>query len=405
MTKMRLLLVLTGLLLVVSTALAVQPFESSVLIGSSTALTGTVYQRYYVGADAVISPGCTAACGTSGANCETATASCKMTFNSAKQGYRGYTENNANWANGGDGKVYMSLFDYATSAAGFYSATAGVVNPGQTDLWYNATCTGTVGASCLGNATVADASTHGLPNTPVGTLANVAALRPIPVPTVVGYDRPAGVVHLNWQPASFIGDQTGAVRYSLFYALTDRSGTTCAIPAYGTGFVALGDFSTTTADVLLSQLGQSTAPDKCVTFAVKLRYPDAAGLPVLSRFFSANGQTTFLGLGGLAANVTDIAARRIGARAVSISWRTSLEDGLVSFNVLRSVNGGAYEQVGSLAAKGTASKYTYMDSKLPVARGPVTVMYKIQTVDTSAAVAEYGPVKADLGADQHPGRH
>jgi len=404
MTKTRLLLVLPGLLLMVSAALALQPMESS-LLNASTNL-GTVYQRYYLAADGVISPGCSTACGASGVNCETATASCKLTWNSAKQGYRGYTENNANWANGGDGKTFFSLFDYATSSAGFYAATGGVVNPGQTDSWFAATCVGTVGSSCLGNATATDASTHPVASTPVGTISNIAGLRPIPVPRVGGYDRATGVISLGWDPAgSMVGDTSQVARYSLFYALSDRSGTTCAIPAFGTGMVALGDFTGTSAQVNVSQLGLGSAPDKCVTFALKLRFLDALATPVYTRFFSANGQTTFLGLGGLAANVTDIAARRVGARAVSISWRTSLEDGLVSFNILRSVNGGAYEQVGTIAAKGTASKYTYMDSKLPVARGPVTAMYKIQTVDTSAAVAEYGPVKADLGAEQHPGRH
>jgi len=393
MMKMRLLLVLTGLLLVAGTVLAATPFEAA-LLNEATNL-GTVYQRYYLAADSVIGGGVTAAC----ASVDTVDPrSCKLTWNSAKQAYRGYTENTSNWTNGGEGKTYYSIFDYASSTAGFYAIVGGVVNTGQKDSWFSANCTGTVAASCIGQGTSADASTHPVASTPVGTITNVGGLRPIPVPTVSGYDRAAGNITLNWVPAgNVVGDTSAPISYSLFYALTDRSGTTCTVPAFGTGFVALQDFGAPGAVVNVAQLGLGAAPDKCVTFALKLRFADALTLPVYTRFFSANGQTTFLGLGGLAGSVTDLNARRVGARAVSISWRTSLEDGLQSFNVLRSVNGAAYEQVGTVAAKGTPSKYTYMDSKLPVERGPVSVMYKLQTVDSSAQVAEYGPVKADMG--------
>lgn len=408
-------LILLGAMILLASAPVLaqsQAFESAVLQTGS--LTGTVFQRYYAPTKAAISPGCSTSCGASGVNCDLTDAAqpaCKLTFGAkGLGGYRGYTEDIFNFgANFGDN--FYSVFDYEANAGtgthtGYYAWTSGPVANGATSLWNVADCTGTNGSACLGNSTSSNAVAQ--TNTPQSTIGAVGGLSPIPVPKAFDIDGDGnaytkggvkGTFQVKWDAVTATGKAPGvaAAGYDLYFS---KSSGACGTAP--TQFTFLKTVTATQAEVGFAEVGLSSATEAaCVTFALKVRFPaNSTGAVITSKFLSANGQS--FGTSG-AATVYDLSAKFIGRTNVEVGWKTSLEDGVQAFNVLRATSAnGAFQKIGTVPAKGTASSYSFIDT-LQAPAGPVAVsglFYKVEAIDMDNSATAYGPVKVTLGQDR-----
>lgn len=423
MKKLGLILVAAALLIVAVPALADnQAFEASVLQTGDLG-AGTVYQKYWTAGKPDINANCgppAGTCGASGASCQTDSLGqlvCPLTY-SAKNagGYRGYSENLFNFGDTASGTTFNSTFEYQTGAGsathtGYYAWVTGPVNAGETSTW-NATsldCAGSGGSACFGVGTSNNSKDY--TGTPQGTITKKGGLSPIPAPRAFDIDGDGnaytkggvkGTFQLKWDAVTSVGKAAGAspTGYDLYFAKTAGA---CGAQPAETAFTFLKTVAQAQAEVGFAEVGMTSATDpSCVTFALKIRYGAAASNVVISRFLSANGQS--FGPGS-AATVYDIAAKYIGRTNVEVSWKTSLEDGVQAFNVLRSTSqNGAFQKIGTVPAKGTASSYSFIDT-LTAPAGPVAVsglFYKIESIDIDNSATAYGPVKATLPVQERP---
>lgn len=378
------------------------PFESSVL--EVAADQGVIYQRYYTPTKSEINPNCTGACGSAGANCEPfGTPSqnyCRLSFNATRKGYRGYTENLFNFG-AANGTTFYSVFDFekntgAGNHQGFYAWTSGPISEGDTDSWFALDCTGTIVAGCLGNGNGANAraETGGVPASSGGpAIANIGGLSPIPVPKAAAGSS-GDSFNLSWNAISSVGRAGGVAPAG--YEVWGARSANCASAATAGQFEFVKLVAGTSTTVNLSEVpGTGSA----VTFALKIRYPNAlGGTIVATRFLSANSQC-FLG-SGLSANVYELSAKYAGKTNVEVGWKTSLEDGVRGFYVSRATTqNGPFTRVSELiSAKGEASAYSYIDTiQVPAGTVKATgLWYKVETIDIDDNAVEYGPVKAQL---------
>ncbi|RMF75963.1 MAG: hypothetical protein D6738_02530, partial [Acidobacteria bacterium] len=217
-------------------------------------------------------------------------------------------------------------------------------------------------------------------------------------------------INLDWDAASATGDSgtfPSTAEYDLYYAKDDNSDGVCSARTAPLTF--LKQVAGTSTTVTPAEIGEADGNPTCVAFALKLVYPAVGGATkITSRYFSRVGQAINLNGGATAAEVYDLAARRIGGLQVEVSWKTSLEDGVVGFYVSRALTeNGTFERVsGLIPANGEPSAYNFVDSIDPSAfQGRVAasgLYYRVETVDIDDNTKPFGPVKADLGAA--PGR-
>jgi len=291
---------------------------------------------------------------------------------------------------------------------GYYAWLSRVVVTGETGVATDINCAGSSALSCLGPAKTANViNAGGVTNTPQGTIANRGGLNAIPVPSVSGYNKGTGTISLGWDAAAPVND-TSAARYQVNYFVSDAAAGSCGAAPSETQFTALKDVTGTTTTVTLAELGLSAGAEKCATFSIRLRYPDAGGTAVRSLYLSANGQAVYLGSGGLASAVTNLQAKYIGGTSVSVSWNMTDEQGVDGFNVYRATTlNGNYEKVNAalVPANGTGA-YTFIDTlSAPAGRvAAAGLFYKVETVG-STRQAMSSAVKATLGVSERPAIH
>lgn len=391
-------------------------FESAVMEFTNAGAPFPVYQRYFTPDNPKISPtcptGCSNPCGTfEGQNI------CQLnllggTTKAPNYGYRGYIEDVANFDPGlPEGTVFHAVFDGEQFTGlgthqGYYAWTAGAVSAtGETSTsnWNALDCTGTNVSACFGNANVGNSKDVArVPNAAGNVINNIGGLSPIPVPRAA-LSQPVDSFLLEWDAANSVsrtGAGPGAARYDLYVAKLAPNGATCTTDPTADQFTAVANFqglTATNATVSYADAGVGAGEQACVTFALRLRYPDAGGgAAVRSRYLSANGQT--FAVGGLAADVYDLRARVVGRNNAEISWKTSLEDGLRGFYVQRGFSAeGPFTRVSDLiAAKGEPSTYSYIDTITKVGGKITGLYYKVESVDIDDTSSVYGPVKTDL---------
>lgn len=389
-----------------------EPFESAVVEFTNAGAPFPVYQRYFTPDNTKINPNCAATCPTQPCVAFEGQNLCQLTLlggttKAPNYGYRGYSEGVENFDPGlPSGTVFHAVFDGEDAAGtgqhkGYYAWTAGAVNDGGTSNWNALDCSGTNAASCWGNANVANSKDVArVPNAPGNVITNIGGLSPIPVPRGTG--QAIDSFPLEWDAANSVnrgGAGPGAARYDLYVAKLAPNGGTCTTDPTADQFTAVAgfqDLSGTTATVPFAAAGVGAGEQACVTFALRLQYPDAAGVAIHSRYLSANGQT--FAVGGLAADVYDLRARVVGRNNAEISWKTSLEDGLRGFYVQRGFSAeGPFTRVSDLiAAKGEPSTYSYIDTITKVGGKITGLYYKVESVDIDDTSSVYGPVKTDL---------
>ncbi len=421
MKKLGITLVAATILVLAIPAMAdLQPFEASVTqTGDLGALT--VYQKYWTSAKPDVSSNCLGACGTNGVNCDNTDPNqpvCKLTY-SAKlaNGYRGYSDNIGNYGDAAAGTVFQATFEYETNAGaanhtGYFAWVSGAVNVGDTSAW-NASaldCVGSNGTSCIGQASTN--TSRATSNTPIGTIGKLGGFSAIPVPRATDIDGDGnaytkggvkGTFQIGWDAVTSSGKNPGLapLGYDIYFS---KSTGACGTAPASNGFTFLKTVTTAQAEVGFAEVGLGSASDPaCVTFALKVRFGATSDNKVIvSRYLSANGQS--FGTAG-AASVYDVAAKYIGRTNVEVSWKTSLEDGVQAFNVLRATSqNGAFQKVGTVPAKGTASSYSFIDT-LTAPAGPVAatgLFYKLEAIDMDNSATSYGPVKATLPVQERP---
>ncbi len=373
-----------------------QPFEASVIqTGNQGNLT--VFQRYWTEVKPDVSPGCAGACGSGGANCDLtdpAQPTCKLSYNTTRNAYRGYSEQMLNFGSPGNGTVFNSLFEYQANAGsathtGFFAWARGAASEGETSLWYEPGCAGTNGTSCIGNPGTADAIDEA--NTPQGVIAKRGGLQPIPVPKASAQGT-RDSFPLSWTAVTSDGKAAGAavLGYDLYVAKTSA----CAAPTEAQ-FTFLRTVAGTSTTVTSAEAGLGA--DDTPTFALKIRFPGTFdGKVITTKYLSANGQCFGR---GLASTVYDLAARHVGGTNVEVTFKTSLEDGVQSFDIMRATTqNGEFTKVGNVAAKGEASSYSFIDA-IQVPQGQVRatgLFYKVVAIDVDNGTSSYGPVKASL---------
>ena len=333
---------------------------------------------------------------------------CGAVYKSAGQAYRAYTENRDNFGGAPPGTIFYALWDYQEGSDGYYAWAANPVGTDETMNWKAVDCVGTTLGKCLGPLNDAYGAGSDIANVPGGTIAPLNGLRPIPVPRIT--NNSIDPINLDWDAATATGDTGGfpsTAQYDLYYAKDDTSDGVC--DARTAPLTFLRTEAGTSTSVALADIGEAQGNTTCVAFAIKLSYPEVGGQThITTRYFSRVGQAINLNGGATAAEVYDLAARRIGGLQVEVSWKTSLEDGVVGFYVTRALTeNGVYERVsGLIPAKGEPSAYSFVDTLDPSSiRGPVAasgLFYKVETVDIDDNTTPFGPVKADLGT--LPGR-
>ncbi len=418
---MRSLVVAMSLLFVTVPAFAdLQPFEASVTQTGDLG-AATVYQKYWTGVKADVSSNCLGACGSNGVGCDASDPEqpvCKLTY-SAKgaNGYRGYSDNLFNYADADSGTVFNASFEYQSGAGlpnhiGYFAWVTGAVNVGDTSAW-NAPildCAGSNGSACIGQAS--SNSSRATQNTPLGTIDRIGGFSAIPVPRAADLDGDGnaytrggalGTFQIAWDAVTSTGRNPGAqpLGYDVYYA---KSPGLCGTPPVETAFTFLRTVTAARAEVDYSEVGLSSPSETaCVTFALRLRFGSTSdGKIIVSRYLSANGQQ--FGTAELA-DVYDLAARFIGRGRVEVVWKTSLEDGVQAFRVLRAMRSdGVFQPVATVPAKGTASSYSLIDT--PTApSGPVAaagLFYRLEALDMDNSATSYGPVKASLPTQDRP---
>lgn len=386
------------------------PFESSVHDFTSDS-PGVIYQRYFAALSGGVNPSATNNCGANGANVEPADGIdyCKLVTRVVSTAfYRGYAENTSAFGIvPPDGQEYQSLFDMQTGAGtsahiGYFGWTAKTVNPSDTAKASDKNCVGTGSVSCLGNANRANAvDRSGVPNHDGGGTGvdRIGGLSPIPIPRVNSFILASGAGVLGWDIATSNTGGKTAAGYDLYSALTVPNGQGgCVLPSEAE-FVFFRSVATNSAAFNRSDLGSTPGDHKCVTFALRIKYGNNTNGPLFSRYLSANGQPIYLDGYGAAASVYDITARWSGASNITVSWNTSLEDGLRGFYVTRATLAqGPYVRVSSLiAAHREPSQYTVVDVVRwqGVQRG-TGLYYKIETIDIDDRAESFGPAKVRL---------
>jgi hypothetical protein len=251
--------------------------------------------------------------------------------------------------------------------------------------------------SCLGQGNIGN-SPGPILNVPRSGGANqldpIGGIRPMPVPRVLGGST-AEAIRLGWDAASIAG-VGGAVTYDLYGVRKESSGGACPAVLETDLTNLIGNFATTAATVAASAV---PGTGSCVTFGLKLHYPDAGGgVQMTSRFVSANGTTFVTDVAD--AQIYAVVARHLRANSVEVSWRTSLEDNVHGFYVSRgdSADGPFSRVSGLIPAKGEPSSYSYIDTvRMP--SGPTNasgLFYKIESIDLQDHVTYFGPVRAQL---------
>ena len=382
------------------------PFEGGVIeLGSDPGFS--VYQRYYLPTQNLVSPGCEGSC----TSCDLATDGgpyCPMAFKSKKSNgsFRGYSDNLFNFNNANFGSMAYMLVDAeanggASNHVGYYAWTAKAVNDGDEGKWFDPNCTGTTAASCLGPASPSNASDvlyvpdndgNGIPG-----LQAIGGLRPMPVPRVDAFD--GTNFNLSWDAATPVGDAAEA-QYDLYYAVGAPGGGNCPEPTTADMTFLRTEAGNSTV-VTMADVGLNSGDEQCVTFTLKLRYPALSdGTELLSRFFSANGQTVYTGQGGLAVKIYDLTANWVGRNNVEVNWKTSLEDGVVGFYVTRSFTAdGNYQRVSNLIrANGEPSAYSFIDSVRARSGAVAGVFYRIEAIDVDDEVTLSGTTQLELPA-------
>jgi hypothetical protein len=388
----------TGLALAIPT-----PFESGAHNFTANS-PGTIYQRYFnLGPSTSLSPACSANCGASGVNCETFDGQpwCRLiTRNTKNNFYRGYSENTANFTGGDSEQEFCSVFDMESGTGtpqhiGYGALVCKVVGQADTSLASDINCAGTTLASCLGNATSANArDIAGVPNNDgsAAGLQRSGGLSPLATPRVASYDKVSGVMTLTWDPASSTTGARNAASYDLYRAVH-----ACTAAPADNAFTLLRNVTGGTTTVTETESG--AVAGQCVTFALKTHYFDRGPVRIVSRFLSGNSQAVSIDGAGGAASVYDITAKWTSGNNVEVAWKTSLEDGVRGFYVTRATSeNGAFVRVSSLIpAKGEASAYTFVDAiTLQNGQKASGLFYKVETIDIDDNVASFGPAKATL---------
>ncbi|MDQ7006497.1 MAG: hypothetical protein Q9Q40_04635 [Acidobacteriota bacterium] len=382
------------------------PFEGGVIeLGSDPGFA--VYQRYYLPSQDKVSPACPNSC----ANCDTATAGgpyCTMTFKAKKSNgsFRGYSDNIINFNNAPYGSMAYMILDAeanggASNHVGYYAWTAKAVNDGDTGKWFDPNCAGTVVYACLGPASPSNASDvlqvpdHDGNGT--AGLQAIGGLRPIPVPRVDAFD--GTNFNLSWDAATPVGD-TAEARYDLHFAITAPSGGNCPEPTTA-DMTFLRTEAGNSTTVTMGDVGLAPGDEQCVTFSMQLRFPAMSdGTELLTRYFSANGQSVYTGQGGLAVKIYDLTATWVGRNNVEVDWKTSLEDGVVGFYVTRSFTAnGTYQRVSDLIrANGEPSAYSFIDSVSARSGAVSGVFYRIEAIDVDDELTVSGTTQLELPA-------
>ncbi|NJN64384.1 MAG: hypothetical protein HC882_05525 [Acidobacteria bacterium] len=396
------------------------------------ATPGIPYLRYYT-PDPVsrrVTPGGRSVCtpangldwlGPATPDLESTQNACGAAYKSAKRAYRAYSDALSNFPPAGVGTIFYVVWDMQSGTGadrtGYYAWAGNVAQTGRTYDAFNEQCTGVVSGVCLGPVNPASAAgtenpfVPGTAGTLDATLNPFGGLRPIPVPRI-GNDgaTPVDPILLNWVAASGTGTLGGGVaQYDLYFAKDSTTDGACTARAGQFNF--LKTVAETQTSVALSEIGEAVGNPSCVAFAIRLRFPSAGGVnPIISLNLSRAGQAIVLDGGVTAAEVYDLAARRVGAAQLEVSWKTSLEDGVRGFYVTRSfTENGAFQRVsGLIAAKGEPSAYSFIDTAIAgnarIPAGVTGVYYKIEAIDIDDNVTPFGPVRADLGVQNRPGR-
>lgn len=399
MKKISVLFGLAALLLAATPVLASQGFTGNVL--SDNAQDSTVFERMYTQESPEINSNGLGACKGARFVWHADTRLCEVKFIAG--GYRGYSEDTANYG-GTDGKVHFIVWDVerntnAGNHTGYYFCASKVVNPGESHSWTAVDCIGTsTGSTCLGQGNKNNATGKEQASTPLGTIEPLPAsgFRPVPVPKPSKANN--GVIPVSWSAADCI-NAGGAISYDLYYVVsnTNEAATVGALK-FLKNVTGLSTTVNVAADLGADSFPPTTAEPKYITFALKLRYPDAKNATeVRSLYLSANSQAVVFG--GTAATVTNLAAKYVGKTNIEVSWKTSLEDGVQSFVVKRALlPNGPFQVVGTVPAKGQASSYSFIDTvQLPAGRVTTSgLYYKVETIDVDNNATAYGPVKAQL---------
>ncbi len=390
------ILVLIIGLLAVSAQLvyAQQSFEGHVL---STTDQGSAYFRYFTAGDNRInSPGADSC---TGKNYVWDPPYCQALFR-ATGGYKGFVDDIFNYGGPVDGTVFNVVYDLQQGAGtsghtGYYFWGAKGVARGESSLWNAVDCVGTTATSCVGQGTTANAAGTDVTNAPTGAIPPLAGsgFRPIPVPLAQVTLPPTGVVNLSWREAAPVGPG-GTARYDVYYAISTG---TCSAPT-DAGFTFLKTVSgLATAVNVTTDLGANSFPisdPKCITFALKIRYPNAGTTEVVSRYLSANGQA--VAFGGIATRVYAVVARYVGQNNIEVGWKSSLEDGTQGYYVSRAFTmNGEYTRVSDLIPASGAGAYTFIDT-IQAAKKATGVYYRIESLDMDDSVTVTDPVKALL---------
>lgn len=338
---------------------------------------------------------------------------CEVGFRTNGTGtYKGYNEDIANY-DGASGPTYLAVWDMQTGAGtgdhiGYYflASLPVTINDGGSN-WQNTDCGGTIAQTCLGQGNGSNSTGTATGPVPAGgaTGGNVGpqgGFRPIPAPTVSSYTAATGDIVLNWNAASSF-NTAQPIQYELFSTRSAPTGNQCAqVSETAFSGAPLQTLTGTTTTVNRSAVPGS---GDCITFAIRLKYPNAGGTPVSGRYVSANSQGVYVGAGGLSANVFNIVAKWTNATNIAVSFQTSLEDGVRGFYVTRSFTAnGQYSRVSQLIpAKGEPSSYTFIDTvSAPAGMTKAAgVFYKIESLDIDDAVQAYGPAKAQLPIDKN----
>jgi len=369
------------------------PFESSLLQVNSTTFTGGVYYRTWTLASTNVNPACDANCATKPCTVfYDADALCKTVWaGKGLTGYRGVLDNIANYSPALYGDIFQGVYDAELGTGtpahtGYYAWLSGPVNNGALDNWFNAGCTGTASAACLGAATSALAAPH-------AGIANIGGMSPIPppVPTDIDGDGNAysvggvkGTFQLRWDGIQSVGGTTGdPLGYDLYYSKV--AGDCGPVGPVETAYTFLQTVPAPAheAQVPFSAVGMATPTDPfCVCWALRLRFPGNAEGPKTSVYLSANG-----GCFGTAQAVSlhDLKAklaRLPGPKAtVEVGWKVSNESGVDHYNVYRSnLPTGPWTLAGTVPASGRPN-YNFID-KTGVSIGQALhSFYQVGSVD------------------------
>ncbi len=112
--------------------------------------------------------------------------------------------------------------------------------------------------------------------------------------------------------------------------------------------------------------------------------------------YTATGFNTYLG-GVLPLQFSNFALRKSASNSVQLSWKTSLEQNVSHFEILRSGNGSAFSSIATVSARNTAVDNLYSITDLSPAKA--NNYYKILMVDKDGRKSVSEILKINLSSD------